>query len=131
MPEQASLYLAALIGGALGVSYVPPAAAELISYSLTDPIGSVGAGPYGTVTVETVSSTEVFVKLVLTAGEVFAVSGAGEALMFDISGNPSISISNLTSGFASNGPDGHADGSGAWDYTNHLLILRKWHKPSD
>lgn len=111
------LAAAAALAGTTG-----PAAANAISYSLTteDCSGGCGTGPFGTVTVTSVSPTEVSVNLTLAAGEVFAVTGAGEALLFDITGNPSIVVSNLTAGFAAtqttSGGNIHADGTGTWQY---------------
>jgi hypothetical protein len=102
--------------------YAPVASATTLSYSLTldDCSGGCGSAPFGTVTVTSISSTEVSVDLTLAAGEVFATGGAGDALLFDISGDPSITITGLTSGFTAtstaSGKSTHADGTGTWEY---------------
>ena len=70
----------------LGFSYGP---ASATTFDLTKG-STLGAGTYGNVDVETITSTEVSVTLTLTAGEVFAVTGAGDALNFDLTGNPDI-----------------------------------------
>ncbi len=113
-----SLWIAALLGIAL--VQVPLASASTLSYNLTTCFFSCGTGPYGTVAVSSLSSTEVSVNLTLASGEVFATSGSGKTLLFDLQGNPSISVTNLTSGFAAtstaSGQSLHADGTGTWQY---------------
>lgn len=76
-----------------------------------------GCGPFGTVTVSPVSGqpSELSVTLSLTPGEVFASTGAGSALLFDIANNPSLSVGDLTSGFSFHHASTHADGSGTWN----------------
>lgn len=111
------------IGSVLVAGTVTPASANAITYSLTtdDCTGTCGTAPFGTVTVSSISTTEVSVDLTLKAGEVFATGGAGDALLFDITGDPSITVSGLTSGFTAtstaSGQSIHADGTGSWDYS--------------
>ncbi len=57
------------------------------------------AGPFGTITL-TQDGTKVDVSLTLATNFVFAKTGAGDALEFNLTGNPAISISNLSSGFS-------------------------------
>ncbi len=57
------------------------------------------AGPFGTITL-TQDGNSVDVSLVLATNFVFAKTGAGDALEFNLTGNPAISISNLSSGFS-------------------------------
>jgi hypothetical protein len=119
-----SLWIAALIGGAIAISYAPLASASVISYSLTtnDCSSGCGSGPFGTVTVSSLSTTEVSVDVTLASGNVFTGTNAGYALLFDITGNPLISVSGLTSGFTATNTAGsggnalHADGTGYWEY---------------
>jgi hypothetical protein len=104
-------------------SILAPASASTITYPLTSDFCSGGCGtpPFGAVTVSSISSTEVSVNLTLAPHEVFAVSGAGDALLFDLSGNPSINVSSLTFGFTAtqtaSGGNSHADGTGNWQYS--------------
>lgn len=59
------------------------------------------AGPFGTITVtQGVDSKHVDVSLTLANNFVFAVTGAGNALDFNITGDPAITISSLSSGFS-------------------------------
>lgn len=124
-PSAIRTFVAAAAIAALmaGLGYAPQASADVITYSLTtdDCTGGCGTAPFGTVTVSSISSTEVSVNVTLAAGEVFAVSGAGHALAFDLTGNPTISISGLTSGFSAtstaSGQTLHADGTGDWQYS--------------
>src|SRR5271163_4992061 len=89
------------IGSVLVAGTVTSASANAITYSLTtdDCTGTCGTAPFGAVTVSSISATEVSVDLTLKSGEVFAVTGSGDALLFDITGNPSITVGGLTSGF--------------------------------
>lgn len=71
------------------------------SYSLTANGGCTGCGssPYGTVTVDEASSNKsATITVALNNGLQFA--DTGDALVFDLSGNPTLSYSALTSGFA-------------------------------
>lgn len=112
------LVLAAVLAGT-----TTSASASVITYSLTSDFcsGTCGTPPFGTVTVSSLSSTEVSVDLTLKSGEVFAQSGAGAALLFDLVGNPSISVTNLTPMFTAtqtaSGGNIHADGTGHWQYS--------------
>jgi hypothetical protein len=102
-----------------GLGYAPPAAADVFTYSLCTTRDS-GCGTFGTVTVSSVSSTEVKVNVTLASGDDFVKTSAGHALSFDLSGNPSITISNLTSGFtATSTSSGHStstNGTGFFEY---------------
>lgn len=111
---------------AMLVGVATSASASVITYSLTSDFctGTCGTAPFGTVTVSSVSSTEVSVNLTLKAGEVFAQSGAGDALLFDLTGNPSITVTNLTptspaftATQTASGGKIHADGTGNWEYS--------------
>ena len=108
---------------AIGAGLITTSSAETISYSLTsdDCTGGCGTSPFGTVTVSSISPTAVSVDLTLTAGELFAQTTAGDALLFDIVGNPSIVVSNLTPMFTAtqtaSGGNIHADGTGYWEYS--------------
>jgi hypothetical protein len=112
-------WIAASLGGAALLS-LQPAVASTVTYTDSLQSGNMctGCGPFGTVAVSTVSghTDEVSVTLTLTSGEVFANTGAGSALLFEISGNPTLTVSGLTTGFSfsqSSSPM-HADGSGNW-----------------
>ena len=76
-----------------------------------------GCGPFGTVVVSSVTGqpSELSVTLTLTPGEVFASTGAGSALLFDIANNPTLSVSGVTAGFTFHQASTHADGSGTWN----------------
>jgi hypothetical protein len=79
-----------------------------------------GCGPFGTISVSSVSGQpdELSVTLTLAPGEVFASTGAGAALLFDINGNPSLTVNTLLpAGYTFNQPSSPimADGSGKWN----------------
>jgi len=111
----------ALFGAGLLAAAIP-VAASADQYSLTESFcsSSCGTGPFGTVTVLQVMPNEVSIDVTLLNGNKFVVTGAGDALLFDIAGNPSISITNITAGFSagitSSGGSIHADGTGFWQY---------------
>lgn len=85
-----SLSAMAALVGLIVFSHVSPATAQTSSYSLTQDLcsSSCGAGPYGDVTVKTLSSNEVSVDVTLAPNYVFAKS-AGDFLLFNLSGNAS------------------------------------------
>jgi hypothetical protein len=92
----------------------------MVTYTTSLQSGNMctGCGPFGTVTVSGVSGqpNEISVTLALDPGEVFANTGAGAALLFDIAGNPALSlVSVMPSGFSFHQAFTHADGSGNWN----------------
>jgi hypothetical protein len=118
-----SLWVMALL--AVGALFaVPPGHASVLTYDLTTCQISGGCGSsseFGTVTVSSLSSSEVSVSLTLASGEVFAFGGAGQPLLFNVVNDPAVSISNLTSNLSetfafNNSPMFMADGTGKWDY---------------
>ncbi len=112
------------MAAALGIAFILnglPAMADSVTYttSLQSSNMCTGCGPFGTVTVSTISGhpNEVSVSLTLTPGEVFANTGAGAALLFDVQGNPTMTVSGLASAFSFVQPASPimADGSGQWN----------------
>jgi hypothetical protein len=76
----------------LGLTSVAiPAAQGSVVYTLNQS-ASFGSGPFGTVTLDQTSSTLVTITETLAPGVNWAGTGAGEALEFNILGNPAISI---------------------------------------
>src|SRR5262252_782202 len=90
----------------IALFYALPAAADMVTYTTSLQSGNMctGCGPFGTVSVSAVSGepNEISVTLTLDPGEVFANTGAGAALLFDIAGNPSdlALVSVMPSGFS-------------------------------
>lgn len=110
--------------GIVGVIAASSATASTVTYNLTDCFiggGCSTSAPWGTVTVSSLSSTEVSVSLTLASNEVFNIAGgngAGKPLLFDISGSPTVVVSGLASQFSLvQGMMTMADGSGSWDYS--------------
>src|SRR5215469_11125672 len=106
-----------IVAGA-ALASVAPAKADLI-YTLNQQACSGGCapGPFGTVDLHQVNSTTVSVTVTLLNGAQFVHTGAGDALAFNILGDPAISVSNLTSGFAVDpNPPVHASTFGNFDY---------------
>ena len=119
---------AALLGVA-AIFSASSAMADMVTYTDSLQTGNTctACGPFGTITASSVTghSNELSVTLTLTSGEVFAGTGAGAALAFDISGNPALTASNFNqTGFSfmqsiapipPNPSPLHADGSGDWN----------------
>ncbi len=61
-------------------------------------------GPFGTITVTQVGANSVLVTETLATGVGFVNTPAGNSLQFNIAGQPAITISNLTAGFAQASP---------------------------
>jgi len=104
---------------ALGTS-----SAQAIPFSLNQDgcTGGCGSGStvFGTVTVEQgVDANHIDVTVTLNSPSQFIKTGAGEALEFNIFGDPAISITNLTSGFLVGPAPASASTFGAFDYSIH------------
>jgi hypothetical protein len=101
---------------ALG-AYASPASASLV-YTLN--AGAFSPGPFGTVTLSQDGTNTVKVEVVLATGVGFVDTGAGEPLLFNITGNPTITISNLTTPFGigttASGGSIHTGGAGDFEY---------------
>jgi PEP-CTERM motif len=80
-----------------------PASASSISFILTDGshcTGTCAPGPFGTITVTTVDANTVDVLATLNSGNGFVDTGGGhEALTWNISGDPAITVEGLPAGF--------------------------------
>ena len=95
-----------VVAFAAAIIMVPSQAkATTITYYLTEDgcTGTCGTGPFGTIVLDDALAGEppntVDVLLTLNDGERFAGTGAGQALSFNIAGNPVISITDITEGF--------------------------------
>jgi hypothetical protein len=115
-----TLAIGAVAGALLfGIAAAAPANASLIFTLDQDGCtGSCGAGPYGTVTLSTVTSSKVHVDVTLTSPSKFvSTGGPHHALAFNISGDPSITISGLTSGFGIGPAPASSSPFGTFDYS--------------
>jgi PEP-CTERM motif len=113
------ILLGTLASAAVAMAYATPASAISLDVCFATG-GCNGAGPYGTVTLSQVGSN-VAVEVTLPAGEAFVGgnSGAGAALLWDLTGSPTIAITGLTAGFTLDSTTAgtiHADGTGNWEY---------------
>lgn len=91
-----------LAAAALAASTAAPALADTATYSLSvvDPAASLGSGPFGTVTVtENGDGTLTFVETLLGGARIHAGNDNHDAAAFSLVGDPSLTITGLTSGF--------------------------------
>ena len=95
------------------------ALADSYSFTVDHCTGGCGTAPFGTVDVTQDGANTVKLVVTLTAGDKFVSTGFPGSLGFNISGNPTISVSNLTAGWSllsTTAGDLHFDGFGNLDY---------------
>jgi hypothetical protein len=106
------LALAAVVG-----LHIVPASATPVTFTLDQ---GAFTGNFGTVTLTQDGTNRVKVEVDLAANVGFVDTGAGDPLLFDIAGNPAITITNLTAGFAigneASGHSIHTGGAGNFEY---------------
>ncbi|HEX4711933.1 PEPxxWA-CTERM sorting domain-containing protein [Phenylobacterium sp.] len=127
----------ALLGAALGLalSFGAASMANATVYVFTQDActGTCGTGPFGTVTVtnDAVLANTLDFSVQLAAGESFHDTGDPQhhALVFNLVGNPTITIAGLNSQFTANGSQAagstSASGFGTFDYVIDLPKLPK------
>src|SRR2546422_8829700 len=109
----------------VGLSFmVGTPSAQAIPFSLNQDgcTGGCGSGStvFGTVdVVQGVDANHVNVTVTLNLPSMFVKTGAGEALEFNITGDPAITITGLTSGFSVGPAPASASVFGAFDYSIH------------
>ncbi len=120
----------AVIAFAMALMAPSYASATTITYYLTEDActGGCGTGPYGTIVLDDALAGEpadtIDILVTLKAGELFAGSGAGDALEFNIAGNPAISISDITSGFAIGPAPDSASAFGTFMYSVTCVLCQ-------
>lgn len=107
------LFLPALLGLAFAGM---PALADQYSFTIDHCGGGCGTAPFGTVNVTQNGSNTVNLSVSLTTGDGFVSTGFPGSFAFDVIGNPAITISNLTAGWAVGPTNGHFDGFGILDF---------------
>ena len=109
----------------VGLSFmVGTPSAQAIPFSLNQDgcTGGCGSGStvFGTVDViQGVDASHVNVTVTLNSPGMFVKTGAGEALAFNITGDPAITITGLTSGFSVGPAPATASTFGSFDYSIH------------
>ncbi len=102
-----------------------PSFADTVTFSLNNSTVTGGTcsgsncGPFGSIAIAQNGANSVTVTETLNSSKVqgFVITGAGNALDFNISGSPTITISGLTSGFTYAGKGSYsADGAGTFTY---------------
>ncbi len=80
--------------------------------------GTCGTSPFGSVLLTQTTGSLVTVTVTLFNGDEFIKSGAGDALEFNLSGDPSpITIANITSGFSIGPTSDKGSAFGTFDYS--------------
>jgi len=103
-------------------TFAPAAKADTVTFSLTANTCTGGCSPFGNVVITTTGEPANTVKVTetLTGATQFLQTGAGYALAFSVTGNPTLTIGSLTTGFSvGNALSGHSeskDGAGVFDY---------------
>jgi hypothetical protein len=95
----------------------PSARASEVFY-FSEAACSCGSPNYGEVILNVIDSTDTSVEVELLNGNEFVRTGAGESLEFDITGTPTVTITNLTTGFTVGGA-ASASTFGSFDYSIH------------
>jgi PEP-CTERM motif len=112
-----------MLAGVAVAAFSTAASAATLTFTLTVDgcTGGCGTGPFGTIVLNDALAGEpantVDVLLTLAAGERFAGTGAGQALEFNITGDPVISITDITSGFVLGPAPATASSFGTFDYS--------------
>lgn len=98
---------------------IPAAYADSVTFTLNASTATgnscASCGPFGTVTVTSDGTNEVTVKETLASGIEYVRTKAGDALSFNVSDDPSITIGSLTTGFTQGTGDTKGD-TGDFDY---------------
>lgn len=81
--------------------------------------GTCGTAPFGTIKLVQTSTGTVTVTETLAANEGFVLTGAGQALEFNLFGDPAITIGSLTTGFSIGPAPTTASAFGSFDYSVH------------
>jgi len=108
----------------LGVLAGPAALADTYSLTVDHCSGGCGTGPFGTIDVTQDGANTVLVDVNLTSSE-FVSTGFPGSFAFDLLGNPTISVTSLTSGWSllsTSAGSLHFDGFGKLDYALVCVI---------
>jgi hypothetical protein len=99
---------------------MPTAQADSVTFTLNTSTASgntcSSCGPFGTVTVTSDGTDMVKVTETLASKVGFVSTGAGDALSFNISGDPTITVGGLTTGFAQDSSGDSKGDTGTFDY---------------
>ena len=79
--------------------------------------GGCGTAPYGTVVLDQTGANTVTVTETLASGNQYVKTGAGDALEFNLTGDPGITIANITTGFSVGPAPDSASFAGGFDYS--------------
>jgi hypothetical protein len=96
-----------------------PALADQYQFTIDHCSAGCGTAPFGTIDVTQNGANTVNIAVNLTSGDKFVSTGFPGSFAFDIIGNPTITVSNLTSGWSLVSPTAgnlHFDGFGNLDY---------------
>jgi len=85
---------------AFAIANPAQAAPTIFNLTAADPAAGVGAGPFGTVSVDAVGGSLNFVLTLASGYRIHDGNANHNAFAFSILGDPNVTITNLTSGFA-------------------------------
>ncbi|HEY7306549.1 MAG TPA: PEP-CTERM sorting domain-containing protein [Bryobacteraceae bacterium] len=102
-----------------------PALADQYQFTIDHCTGGCGTAPFGTIDVTQNGANTVNIAVSLIPGDGFVSTGFPGSFAFDIIGNPTIAVSNLTGGWSLVSPTAgalHFDGFGKLDYALACII---------
>jgi hypothetical protein len=118
--REISMRLSLVLPAVLGLAFAAlPAFADQYTLTIDHCTGGCGTSPFGTIDVTADGTNTVKLTVDLTSGDKFVSTGFPGSLGFDIIGNPTIAVSNLTVGWSllsTTAGSLHFDGFGDLDY---------------
>ena len=89
-----------LIMFVIGGTRVANASTITYDFTVDSCTGTCGTNPFGTIKLTDAAGGGVDVLVTLLNGDKFVKTGAGDAFTFDLVGNPTITVTNITTGFS-------------------------------
>lgn len=82
------------------VSQPALAATQIFNFTIVDPAAGLGAGPFGSVSVTESAGSLIFTETLAAGFRIHDGNANHNAFAFSILGDPAVTVSNLTAGFA-------------------------------
>ena len=91
-----------VLAGVTMIAFASPtlAATQIYNLNTADPAAGLGSGPFGTVSVTENAGSLLFTETLATGYRIHSGNMTHNAFAFSILGDPNVTVSNLTAGFA-------------------------------